>query len=151
MKRKQHTGYETSLIEKAEAFARSVHGQQTRDGGEPYIIHPEQVVRVLEQVTDDAEIIAAAWLHDTIEDTETTYNDILVNFGKRVADLVNEVTHEGTKDTTGYYFPRLETRDGILIKFADRLSNLSDMGSWSDNQRAHYLKKSKFWKSEGKS
>lgn len=136
------------LIYRAMIFAVQAHEGQERDGGGAYIAHPAQVATILTQVTDDPEIIAAGWLHDTIEDTSTSYEVLEARFGKRVADLVNEVTHEGTKDSTGYYFPRLETRDGVLIKFADRLSNLSDMSSWDDQQIAHYLKKSKFWKSE---
>ena len=60
-----------------------------------------------------------------------------------------EVTHEGRKDEIGYYFPRLKTQRGIVLKFADRISNLSRMESWDDNRKNHYLRKSKFWKSEG--
>lgn len=130
----------------AREFAYIAHAGQFRDGGAPYIVHPAQVARIISQVTRDEDLIAAAWLHDVIEDTEYTYDDIRERFGQRVADLVMEVTHEVSPK--GAYFPRLETRDGILLKFADRLSNLSDMQAWDDKRQASYLKKSKFWKSE---
>ena len=123
-------------------YARNVHSGQLRDGGEPYIVHPAQVAAILSEVTQDEDLIAAAWLHDVIEDSETTYEDLKAVFGQRVADLVNEVTHEGD------HFPRLKTRDGILLKFADRLSNLSDMNTWDAKQQARYLNKSKFWKEQ---
>lgn len=57
-----------------------------------------------------------------------------------------EVTHEGQKDEYGYYFPRLKTKEGIMLKFADRLSNLSRMDNWNERRVAHYIKKSRFWK-----
>lgn len=134
-----------SIILQAADFARKKHEGQNRDSGEPYITHPAQVAQIISIVCpDDEELIAAAWLHDTLEDTATTYEEIEKEFGKRVADLVFELTHEGTKDS-GYYFPRLGTRDAILIKFADRLCNLSGMSTWSEQRKEAYLKKSKFW------
>ena len=137
------------LIEKAAQYAAFVHGDQYRDDGKtPFIEHPRQVVKILMQVTTDENLIAAAWLHDTIEDTPTTYADLLEHFGHDIACLVNEVTHEGKPDSRGFYFPRLKTQRGIMLKFADRLSNISDMADWDDSRRAHYLRKSKFWKSE---
>lgn len=135
-----------ALVTRAMWFAMRAHNGQTRDDGEDYIVHPAQVANIIGCVTDDQEIIAAAWLHDIIEDTQYTYDDLEKKFGKRVADLVNEVTHE--KHPRGNYFPRLETREGIMLKFADRLSNLSDMKTWDEKRKAHYLRRSKFWYSE---
>ena len=135
------------LVGMAMLFARDRHRGQLDDSGKPFFYHVSQVAEILMKVTSDPEIIAAAYLHDTLEDTKTTYSELWHLFGRRVADLVNEVTHEGNK-TSGYYFPRLQSRDGILIKFADRLSNLSRMEPWSEKRRSHYLKRSKFWKSE---
>lgn len=132
------------LINRARRFATIAHQGQTRDNGDPYIIHPEQVARILAQVTNDPDIIAAGWLHDVIEDCDVTYLQLATTFNKRVADLVTEVTNNGK----GNAFPNLKTRDGVLIKFADRTSNLSDMAGWDDKKVAWYLGKSKFWKSE---
>lgn len=136
-----------ALISRALAFATTAHKDQSRDDGAPYITHPIQVANLVRQVTTDADLIAAAYLHDVVEDTDVTYYQLKAAFGGRIADLVMEVTHEGD-DTRGYYFPRLKSREGILLKFADRLSNLSGMDGWAERRRAHYMKKSKFWKSE---
>ncbi|HEY5806153.1 MAG TPA: HD domain-containing protein [Candidatus Saccharimonadales bacterium] len=139
-----------SIVIRAREFAYKKHEGQYRDNGvTPYIRHPQDVAQILEIVaSNDFELHAAAWLHDTIEDTDTTYEELVAEFGQDVADLVMEVTQEGQKDDHGYYFPRLKTQRGIMLKFADRLSNLSDMGSWNEQRRQHYLKRSKFWKSD---
>ena len=132
-------------------FAKDAHKEQKDDDGKPYFdSHIMQVVHILKQVTTDEDIIKAAYLHDTIEDTNVNYEQLKNKFGQRVADLVNEVTHEGKKDTIGHWFPRLKTKEGILLKFSDRLSNLSRMDAWDEDRRQHYLKKSKFWSSAPK-
>lgn len=136
------------ILEKALQFAEEKHKGQVDDEGKASMAHPQQTFLILKNVTDDESLLAAAFLHDTLEDTETTYEELLINFGKDIADLVNEVTHEGSKDDHGYYFPRLHTQRGIMLKFADRLSNLSRMGSWDEKRKEQYLKRSKFWKSE---
>ena len=149
MSKENDNGAKDNLIEKAANFAKLRHHGQIDDEGKDYFeSHLKQVYSILLQVTDDVEILAAAYLHDTIEDTETSYDEIVAIFGKRVADLVMEVTQEGQKDSKGYYFPRLHSKDGILIKFADRLSNLARMGGWGTGRQSQYLRKSKFWKSE---
>lgn len=133
------------MLDSALSFASFKHQGQVDDSGNDYIYHPIQVANIIRMVTaSDNNLIAAALLHDTIEDTNTTYEELVETFNKDVADLVMEVTHEGTKDK-GYYFPRLKTQRGIMLKFADRLSNVSRMESWSANRQEHYLKKSKFW------
>jgi (p)ppGpp synthase/HD superfamily hydrolase len=131
-------------------FAAEKHKGQLDDEGKDYFeAHCCQVAMILAEVApSDLELIQAALLHDTLEDTETSYKELVENFGARVADLVAEVTHEGKKDEKGYYFPRLKTREGIMLKFADRLSNLSRMSSWPATRQDQYLRKSKFWKSE---
>ncbi len=134
---------------KAKIYARDKHEGQLDDDGEIYFYsHINQVISILENVTDDEDILCAAYLHDTLEDTDTTYEELVHEFGKVIADLVLEVTHEGKKDQRGYYFPRLKSKKAIMIKFADRLSNLSRMSNWDLERQAQYLKKSKFWKSE---
>lgn len=98
---------------------------------------------------NNADVICAAYLHDTLEDTDTTYDELVKEFGPRVAELVYEVTQEGSKDNYGYYFPRLKSKDAILIKFADRASNIARMDAWPESRKEQYLNKSKFWRSEG--
>lgn len=136
------------MIYTAKQFAMSKHYGQLDDSGQDYFdAHIRKVVEILRVVGASQTVIEAAYLHDTLEDTNTTYEDLVKYFGKEVADLVNEVTHEGD-ETLGYYFPRLKSKEAVMIKFADRLSNLSRMEPWSDRRRDHYVKRSKFWKSE---
>ena len=127
-------------------FAFEMHKTQVDDDGNPYMMHVCQVVDLLKQVTDDEDIIAAAYLHDTVEDCNVSYAGIKEKFGKRIADLVLEVTHDDYRDK-GHTFPRLHSKEGIMIKFADRLSNISRMQPWDKERQEHYLRRSKFWKS----
>jgi (p)ppGpp synthase/HD superfamily hydrolase len=137
------------LTLKAKYFAIKKHNGKKDDEGKDYFdCHCSVVGEILMNVTEDAEIIAAAYLHDTLEDTNTTYDELIEHFGRHVADLVLEVTHAGKTDEHGYFFPNLKSRDAIMIKFADRLSNISRMSSWDVKRQEDYLKKSKFWKSE---
>lgn len=135
------------LVEKAIVFATRKHEGQTYGGGFPFIVHPQQTADIISRVTGDQKLIAAAWLHDTLEDTDTTYDELVGEFGQEVADLVLEVTHEGERDHIGFYFPNLKTQRGIMLKFADRLCNISHMEGWPARKKQHYLGKSKFWSS----
>jgi hypothetical protein len=83
------------LINTAITYAAIYHKDQTRKGKRtPYISHPLQVGEILSRVTDDEQVIAAGILHDTIEDTPLTYQDIEDMFGKVVAGMVNDVTEQ---------------------------------------------------------
>lgn len=132
---------------KAMDKAFKLHAGQKDDEGREYFTHLVQVVCILHAIGADYETLSAAWLHDSIEDTDYTPTELLNDFGKEIHDLVMEVTHEGKADNYGYYFPRLQSKRGIMIKFADRLSNLSRMRSWCEDRQLHYLRKSKFWNS----
>ena len=136
-----------SMILKAYKFAKDFHEGQKDDCGKDYShTHVMNVGFICERLTTDIEVICAAFLHDTIEDTDCTYEDIVRKFGKRVANLVMELTHEGQKDEYGHYFPRLKSKEAIMIKLIDRASNVSRMDSWTKQRQEHYLKKTKFWK-----
>jgi GTP diphosphokinase / guanosine-3',5'-bis(diphosphate) 3'-diphosphatase len=134
-------------LSEAIEFAFEKHKGQLDDDNNPYYEHLSQVVSILEKTTNDNDILAAAWLHDVVEDCGVTYNELKEKFGKNIADLVMEVTHDdhGNK---GYTFPRLKHKEAIMIKFADRLSNISRMSAWDDDRREHYLRRSKFWKKD---
>lgn len=137
-----------NTIVNAYMFAQKKHAGQLDDTGKDYFFaHVSSVGRILMNVTTDPAIIAAGYLHDVLEDTDTTLDEIIEHFGTKIALLVSEVTHEGNKET-GYFFPRLKTRGAMLIKFADRLSNLSRMEAWDEKRQAHYMQKSIFWRSE---
>lgn len=128
-------------------FANNAHAGQLDDCGKNYFkSHTLHVVSLVKLVTDDPTIITTAYLHDTIEDTDMTYQDIKDHFLDPIADWVMELTHEGKKDNYGYYFPRLKTKECIMIKFADRLSNLSRMEAWNEDRQNQYVNKSVFWK-----
>lgn len=126
-------------------FAKEKHKGQFDDEGEPYYYHPIQVANIVSIISKDVELQIVALLHDVLEDTDCSYDELKIKFGKNVADLVLELTHEGNKEI-GYSFPRLKSKKAILIKFCDRISNLSRMSGWSEKRQSHYLKKSKFWK-----
>lgn len=129
------------MIDRAYYFARDRHKGQKDDSGKDFFTaHIRQVGRLVAMVTDDPEIIAAAYLHDTIEDTKTEYIELSMLFTPRIAGLVYEVTKENG------IFPHLKTKDAALIKFADRLSNLSRMEPWDQKRQDRYLEKSAFWK-----
>lgn len=137
------------MINEAKNFAIERHkGQLDDEGKDYYENHLLRVDIILNCITQDDDIRSAGILHDVLEDIDTTYDELKEKFGEKVANIVNEVTHEGKKDNKGFYFPRLHSKDAILIKFADRLSNLSRMNSWTKERQIHYLKHSKFWRSE---
>ncbi len=84
------------LVHKAQVFAIAAHsavGQRRKYTNEPYFVHPAEVARIVAEVPGSTpEMVAAAWLHDTVEDTGVTYNDIHMNFGPEVAVLVGWLT-----------------------------------------------------------
>ena len=120
------------VSEAADLAARRHTGQQRKGrGNEPYVNHLAEVANLLSIATDgtDAELVAAGWLHDTIEDTETTREELAQKFGERVAALVVEVTDDMS-------LPKNERRQkqivdaptkspgAKLIKIADKISNI---------------------------
>jgi guanosine-3',5'-bis(diphosphate) 3'-pyrophosphohydrolase len=144
---------EDPLVQKAAQFAAQKHKGQTRKGrdGSPYIDHPNSVARVLAEVggVDDPEILAAAWLHDTLEDTDTTSEELISAFGKRVCRLVEEVSDdksllkEERKQLQMEHAPML-SEDAVLIKLGDKISNVIEITNtppikWSLERRKDYL------------
>ena len=79
-------------LSKAYTFALNAHKDQKRDSGDPYLMHPVAVASILTDLKLDSATIATGLLHDTIEDTKTTYKTVEKEFGKEVADLVDGVT-----------------------------------------------------------
>ncbi len=138
------------LEEKALEFASIKHEGQMDDQGRPYFFaHIIQVYSLLKDVTDDVEVLCAGILHDTIEDTGTTYDELVREFNKEIADLVTELTFQGDEDV-GRYFPLLHSHKAIVVKYADRLSNLVRMVDWPGDWQEGYLKNSVFWPTEPK-
>ncbi len=131
-----------TYINKAFQFAYEGHNGQNRKSGEPYITHPLHVAIYLSDLNFDKETIAAALLHDLIEDTEITYNDLKKNFGSEVADIVDGVTkldkikynsnEEAKADAIRKMVIAMSKDIRVLIlKLADRPSrwNFSDINS----------------------
>jgi GTP pyrophosphokinase len=140
-----------TIVRQAIEFGAKAHAEQLDDAGNDYFIsHCWQVYEIVKILyPDDFELQVAALLHDTLEDTDTTYEKLITTFGADIADLILEVTHERKEDDTGWYFPHLHSIRGIVLKFADRASNLSRMeGVWDAKRIEKYIKKSKFWQSE---
>lgn len=113
------------IVKRAMQLASYAHREQ-KYGERPYVVHLADVVARVKTITQDPEIIAAAWLHDIIEDTQTTYGDIERQFGKNVADMVWAVTGVG-QDRAAKMANAIEkiarTPGAELVKSADRLSN----------------------------
>ena len=124
------------IIEKAEQFAVQAHGPQKRKyTGEPYIVHPIEVSQIVRTVPHTNAMVAAAILHDVIEDTEATYDDVVVNFGVVIADLVNELTDVSKPEDGNRAVRKALDRahlakasaDAQTIKLADIISNSKDI------------------------
>ncbi len=123
------------IVEKAYDYAKKMHEGQTRASGEPYYTHPVEVASILADMKMDPGTIITAILHDTLEDTNATYEDLKKGFGKEVADLVNGVskltqiesqTIEG-KQAENFRKLLLAMSEDIrvlLVKLADRLPNM---------------------------
>jgi guanosine-3',5'-bis(diphosphate) 3'-pyrophosphohydrolase len=146
-----------SLIMRAAVFAAERHRGQVRKGADamPYIKHPLAVAQALaeEGGVGDAEMLAAALLHDTIEDTPTVYDDVSKEFSERVANLVVELTDD--KRLPMAERKRLQvdhaahiSPDAQQIKLADKLCNLREIlacppADWPPARRAAYFEWSK--------
>ena len=125
-------------IRAAYEYAREHHGEQMRRDGSPYITHPIHVAQIVAEMRLDSESIIAALLHDCIEDTDCTYEDIAKRFGVTVADIVDGVTkltrvkystmeEEQMENLRKMLFAMSRDIRVILIKIADRLHNMRTM------------------------
>lgn len=144
---------DTAKLLQAARFAAIKHVKQKRKGNDeaPYINHPLEVANILANVgkVNDYDILIAAILHDTIEDTETTREEIVENFGENVAKMVMEVTDDKSlpkavrKQKQIEHAPHL-SHGAAQIKLGDKISNIRDVvenppDGWSEQRRREYV------------
>lgn len=134
--KKYHPSTDISMIQKAYEVAREAHKDQKRKSGEPYIIHPLCVSIILADLELDKETIVAGLLHDAVEDTWMTYDEVKKDFGEEVALLVDGVTKLGqlsysadkvelqAENLRKMFLAMAKDIRVILIKLADRLHNM---------------------------
>lgn len=124
------------ILDQALALAINAHKGQFRKGTQiPYILHPMEAAAIVGTMTTDEEIIAAAALHDVLEDTETTIEEVIVLFGKRVGNLVASESEDKREDlpaASTWKIRKQETLDHLknapievkMITLGDKLSNI---------------------------
>ena len=126
-----------TLLDTAIIFATKAHSGTTRKGTNvPYIVHPIEAAAIVSAMTDDEEVIAAAVLHDVLEDTEATEDELLARFGRRITELVigetedkrrnfpAALTWKVRKEETIAFLKTKADRDAKMLALADKLSNL---------------------------
>lgn len=139
----------TDIFDRAIVFATKAHKGVNRKGNSlPYIIHPLEAATVVATMTEDKELLAAAVLHDVIEDTDFSYEDLKKEFGKRVADIVLAESDDKKSDdeykkqwfeTKTKTMERLKNseRDVKIVALGDKLSNMraiySDYEKYGDD------------------
>ena len=126
----------TELLDRAIIFAVHAHaGTERRGKGYPYIIHPMEAMEIVATMTADQELLAAAALHDTVEDTEVTVEQLKAEFGERIASLVadeSDVMPEGLTEEASWHqrkqaaIDRLAraSHDAKMVALGDKLSNM---------------------------
>lgn len=143
---------DTELLDRAIVFAVKAHHNTERRGkGFPYIVHPMEAVEIVASITPDQELLAAAALHDTIEDTDVTVEQLRAEFGDRIADLVHAESDqftEGVSEEDSWHdrkqaaIDRLAaaSHDAKIVAMGDKLSNMRAI--WRDYQ----VKGDELWK-----
>ncbi|HEY9093567.1 MAG TPA: HD domain-containing protein, partial [Candidatus Cryosericum sp.] len=137
---------EVGLVQRAFVFARQKHGDQKRASGAPYMIHPVQAALILVNFRLDAETYASSLLHDVLEDTDTTVQELQDAFGPKVASLVESVTKLHGLNYLSREENNLENVRKILlamaadlrvvfIKLADRLHNMRTLQYLSEDKQ----------------
>ena len=132
-------------IAAAAVFAAKKHGDQKRKTGEPYITHPMAVAEILMQIGMDADTVSAGLLHDTLEDTDTTEEEIATIFGKEVGEMVQAVTKisritdeksiQEAETIKKMFFAMSKDLRVILIKLADKLHNMRTISGLSPERK----------------
>ena len=140
-----------TLYDRALEFAREKHKEQKRKmSNDPYIIHPIRVAEIVRCYGGNEDQIAAALLHDTVEDTDTKPEEIEKEFGSIISGLVAELTNDDVeKERMGkekYLTKKISSMspEALLVKFADRLDNVRDIGSTDSDWSIRYNKQTNY-------
>ncbi len=127
---------DTQLLDRAIIFAVRAHaGTERRGKGFPYIVHPMEAVEIVATITPDQELLAAAALHDTVEDTDVTIEQIRDEFGERIASLVaseSDTFEEGVSEEDSWHARKQAAIDRLahasheakIVALGDKLSNM---------------------------
>lgn len=140
-----------NIVEKARVYATAAHaavGQRRKYTDEPYIVHPADVVSIVQTVAHTDEMLAAAWLHDVVEDTHVTMGDIRDEFGDAVADLVDWLTDVSKPEDGNRATRKAMDREHSVaapaaaqtIKTADLISNTKSIVAFDPDFARVYLK-----------
>jgi hypothetical protein len=144
------TESQPGVVERATAYALEAHGsidQRRKYSGEPYIVHPAKVAEIVASVTSDEVMIAAAWLHDVVEDTPRNIEEIELEFGTEVAVLVSAVTkvvdakdfgRKKAVEINNAHVGKGDSRAKTL-KLADVIHNLSDIADQNPEIASVYV------------
>ncbi len=130
-----HPNPNLELVRKAYDLAREAHGEQLRKSGEPYMVHPVSVAYILAELELDVESIVAGILHDVVEDTEFTKDDLATNFSVGIAEIVDGVTklqainYKSKEEAQAENYRKMflaisKDYRVIIVKIADRLHNM---------------------------
>ena len=139
-------GKDTTLVEQAIRYAEDKHKEQKRKDGSPYIIHPLAVAEIVLEMGLDTDAVLGALLHDCIEDTDASYDDIARQFGETVAQLVEGVTkltranfssseEQQMENLRKMFMAMSQDIRVVLIKIADRLHNMRTMQYQSQSKQ----------------
>jgi len=147
-----------SKAKKADKYAQKAHSGATRKDGSPYVSHPQAVAKIVQQYKPNSkhinDLIAASFLHDTIEDTDTTAKDLKKMFNGLIASLVQQLSSdkdEIKKVGKGPYLAKKMinmTSWALVIKLADRLHNVTDVAQYRNSKNSSDAKWAKRYRTE---
>lgn len=140
-------------VVRAAYFAGEKHSKQRRGDVEatPYINHPLELASILvdEGLVGDVDVICASLLHDTLEDTDTSVDELVANFGPKIAGIVAEVSNDMSLDSQARKISELESistlsKNAKLVKLVDKIANIRDVSTmppvgWNLEKKEHYF------------